>query len=564
MSTSLEVRNLTAGFVQEHGNSIVLQEVSLRVEAGKTLAIVGESGSGKSVTSMHIMQLLDKKTAFIEKGEISLGNTILSDKDDLGKIRGSQIAMVFQEPMTALNPTITCGKQVAEMLRLHEGLSKSDAKEAVLDLFDQVKIPDPDRTYSSYPHELSGGQKQRVVIAMAISCKPEFLIADEPTTALDVTVQHSILDLLKNLQTVHGMGMIFITHDLAVVSDIADEVCVMYQGSIVESGTVENVLNHPQHPYTKGLLACRPPLHERPKRLPTISSVLENGGIIPEIEVESRAERESRIQGISAQKPLLLVENVTKTFISSGLLAKNRKKVTAVDSVSFEVYPGEVFGLVGESGCGKTTLSRLLVGLIEKTTGSVTLKGKSIEEYQSLGRATLSRLVQIIFQDPYSSLNPRLTVGEAISEPLIAHGIIKSKAQREERTLELLDVVGLPVNAFTRYPHEFSGGQRQRIGIARALAMEPEFLICDESVSALDVSVQAQILNLLNDLKERLNLTLLFISHDLSVVKYMSDRIMVMNQGKIEEIQEADDLFASPKSDYTRTLINSIPGAGLH
>lgn len=563
MSQSLEVKNLTAGFTQEKGESIVLHDINLRVEPGKTLAIVGESGSGKSVTSLHIMQLLDKQVAFIKNGQISLGKTILSEQENLGKIRGGTIAMVFQEPMTALNPTMKCGKQVAEMLRLHEGSNRSEAKSRVIELFNQVQLPDAERAYQSYPHELSGGQKQRVVIAMAISCNPQFLIADEPTTALDVTVQHSILSLLKSLQQNHGMGMIFITHDLGVVGDIADEVCVMYQGKVVESGPAAQVLRTPQHSYTKGLLACRPPLNARPKRLPTVESVLENGGAIPPFEEENHDERQNRIQRISEQKPLLLVQNATKTFVSSGFLSKNEKKVTAVDSVTFEVYPGEVFGLVGESGCGKTTLSRMLVGLIEPTSGNIEYHQQSLASIRSTGHAALSRMVQIIFQDPYSSLNPRLTVGEAISEPMKAHNIISGKSGREARTFELLDLVGLSKEAYSRYPHEFSGGQRQRIGIARALALEPTFLICDESVSALDVSVQAQILNLLNDLKEKLNLTLLFISHDLSVVKYMSDRVMVMNQGRIEEIQEADALFENPSSDYTRRLIEAIPGRQL-
>lgn len=560
MST-LEVDKLTAGFLVDGKESIVLQNISLSVSSGETLAIVGESGSGKSVTSMHIMQLLDKRSAFISEGKISFGSEVISENPDLGKMRGAQIAMVFQEPMTALNPTMSCGKQVSEMLRLHENLSKSEAKTRVLELFALVEIPEPKRAFVSFPHELSGGQKQRVVIAMAISCNPSFLIADEPTTALDVTVQAAILQLLKKLQVDKGMGMIFITHDLAVVADIADQVCVMYRGKIVETGKAKSVLQSPQHSYTKGLLACRPPSHTRPHRLPTVDSVMNNETVASH--VEAPEDRRKRLESLDFQTSVLEVKNLTKIFNSSGLFSKGKISVRAVDDVSFTIRKGETFGLVGESGCGKTTLSRMLVGLIAASSGSVTYGQKCLEDLVAEKRGALARVVQIIFQDPYSSLNPRLTIGEAIMEPMKVHNTVASSAARNQRAAELLQLVGLDEQAMSRYPHEFSGGQRQRIGIARALAVEPQILLCDESVSALDVSVQAQILNLLNDLKEKLGLSLLFISHDLSVVKYMSDRIMVMNKGRIEEIGEADSLFAKPTREYTQKLIDAIPGQAL-
>ena len=559
--SSLEIQNLTAGFRNDGAESIVLKDISLKVSSGQTLAIVGESGSGKSVTSMHIMQLLDKNSAFIREGKITFGEARISELSNLGKIRGGSIAMVFQEPMTALNPTMACGKQVSEMLRLHTKMNKSEAKDRTLELFKQVEIPDPERTYSAYPHELSGGQKQRVVIAMAISCEPAFLIADEPTTALDVTVQDAILKLLNNLQREHNMGMIFITHDLAVVSDIADHVCVMYKGEIVETGTADNVLKSPKHPYTQGLLACRPPLNSRPHRLPTVASIVQQEKI--DSHIETIAERSDRLTSINQSPTVMHVKGLSKTFNPKGLFSKSKKLVHAVSDVSFSIRQGETFGLVGESGCGKTTLSRMLVGLIPLSSGTIEYGDQSLEQLVNAKTGALARIVQIIFQDPYSSLNPRLTVGEAIMEPMKVHKTVLGKMGRHGRTVELLELVGLDDSAMARYPHEFSGGQRQRIGIARALAVEPQILICDESVSALDVSVQAQILNLLNDLKEQLNLSLLFISHDLSVVKYMSDHIMVMNQGEIEEIGEADDLFANPNSAYTKRLIDSIPGKAL-
>ena len=560
MST-LEIQNLTAGFRSEGAESIVLKDISLKVSSGQTLAIVGESGSGKSVTSMHIMQLLDKNSAFIREGKINFGETRISQLGDLGKIRGGSIAMVFQEPMTALNPTMSCGKQVSEMLRLHTDMRKSEAKDRTLELFNQVEIPDPKRAYSAYPHELSGGQKQRVVIAMAISCEPAFLIADEPTTALDVTVQDAILKLLNNLQREHNMGMIFITHDLAVVSDIADYVCVMYKGEIVETGSAYNVLKSPKHAYTQGLLACRPPLNSRPHRLPTVASIVNQEKI--DSHIETIVERADRLTSINQSPTVIQVKVLSKIFTPESLFSKSKKVVHAVSDVSFSIHQGETFGLVGESGCGKTTLSRLLVGLIPLSSGTIKYGDQSLEQLVNAKTGALARIVQIIFQDPYSSLNPRLTVGEAIMEPMKVHQTVLGKKEQYGRAVELLELVGLDDSAMSRYPHEFSGGQRQRIGIARALAVEPQILICDESVSALDVSVQAQILNLLNDLKEQLNLSLLFISHDLSVVKYMSDRIMVMNQGKIEEIGEADDLFANPNSAYTQKLIDSIPGKDL-
>lgn len=550
----ITVDSLNAGFRGEPDVKI-LHDVSLAVQKGKTLAVVGESGSGKSVTSMHVMQLLDKKTAFIQSGTIQFnGQDIpqLTD-DDLEKIRGQQIAMIFQEPMTALNSIMRCGKQVVEMIQWHEQVTAKEAKERVISLFTKVKLPDPERAFQSFPHELSGGQKQRVVIAMAISCNPSVLIADEPTTALDVSVQKSILDLLKSLQKEGDLALIFITHDLGVVAEIADEICVMRRGEVVEFGDAQKILKNPQHLYTQGLLACRPPLNQRPLRLPTVEQIVSGAG--QNTPYENPKQRKLRQENIQSKNPLLEVKELSKTYAS-----KRSAPVHAVDAVSFKVYPGETFGLVGESGCGKTTLSRMILNLIKPSSGEVLFEGKRIDTLSRREMKAIRSRLQIVFQDPYSALNPSQTIGNAITEAMQIHQPEKRKEERKNLSLELLKKVGLDDSAFSKYPHEFSGGQRQRIVIARALAVNPSIIICDESVSALDVSVQAQVLNLLNDLKEEYGLTLIFISHDLSVVKYMSDRIMVMNQGKVEEIQEADRLFHFPSSPYTDKLIQSIPG----
>jgi peptide/nickel transport system ATP-binding protein len=557
----LQIENLTAGFTDDSGKrSAVLKNVALALEAGETLGIVGESGSGKSVTSLHLMGLLPTPPAYIEHGKIHLAShELVGDPDAVKSLRGSVAAMIFQEPMTALNPVKTCGKQVTEMLRLHLKLNKAEAKQRTIELFGEVRLPDPERAFSAYPHELSGGQKQRIVIAMAISCKPKLLIADEPTTALDVTVQAEILELLKSLQKLHGMSMIFITHDLGVVQDIADHIAVMYRGEIVEAGPAKQILDKPSHPYTQGLMACRPPLQSRPRRLPTLADWMAGDTDLAQTTLISDEQRQERLAKLYSREALLSVSHVGKSYVSGGGFFNPKRVITkAVDDVSFDVYPGETLGLVGESGCGKTTLSRIILGLIPKDAGELRWRGETLDwEKQS---KTFRKEIQIIFQDPYSSLNPALTVGQAIAEPMKVHGLERSKSERQRKTLALLDKVGLPAGAAEKYPHEFSGGQRQRIVIARTLAVEPKFIICDESVSALDVSVQAQILNLLNDLKDELGLTYIFISHDLAVVRYMSDRIMVMNKGVIEELGDADSVFLSPQSNYTRQLLEAIPG----
>ena len=579
MNQILELKNLHTEFTTEDGIVQAVKGVSFDLKRGETIGIVGESGSGKSVTSLSIMRLLSKA------GRISSGEILFHPNDnstvdlakipenELRKFRGNDIAMIFQEPMTSLNPVIKCGDQVAEALIIHKNFSKKVAREKTIFLFEKVKLPRPEQLYDSYPHQISGGQKQRVMIAMAMSCDPSILIADEPTTALDVTVQATILELMKQLQQEKNMGMLFITHDLGVIADIADKVVVMYKGRVVENGTVEQIFNNPQHPYTKGLLACRPPLHKRLKKLPTIKDFMnENAdGTFTEISQsvnESLRNLEVSTTEIAAQRkeiysknPILKVEQLCTWFpIRKGVFGKVNGHVKAVDEISFDVYPGETLGLVGESGCGKTTLGRSIIRLIEPTSGKVIFKG---EDFASLSGGHLRRMrknIQIIFQDPYSSLNPRMTVGNAIIEPMQVHKMHGSDEARQRKVIELLERVNMNASHYNRYPHEFSGGQRQRICIARALALEPEFIICDESVSALDVSIQAQVLNLLNELKRDFNFTYIFISHDLSVVKFMSDRMIVMNKGKIEEMGDPEEIYYHPKSDYTKRLIAAIPG----
>jgi peptide/nickel transport system ATP-binding protein len=495
----------------------------------------------------------------------------ISEKE-MRQYRGNEIAMIFQEPMTSLNPVFTCGDQVMEAIMLHQSISKSEAKDLTIKLFEEVQLPDPERIFNTYPHQISGGQKQRVMIAMAMSCQPSVLVADEPTTALDVTVQKTILELMQKLQKEHDMGIMFITHDLGVIAELADKVVVMYKGNIVEQGSVWDIFNNPQHPYTKGLLACRPPLDKRYTFLPTVGDFMQTNekgeNVASDISVEdftkdlvvSKAERDKQQKALFAQEPLLQIKNLKTYFpIRNGFFGGITDYVKAVDDISFDVYPGETLGLVGESGCGKTTTGRTILRLNEPTAGQMIYKGKDIAAFNEQELREFRKEVQIIFQDPYSSLNPRMTIGNAIMEPMQVHGILANDEERKKRVEDLLEKVSLGAEHFNRYPHEFSGGQRQRIGIARALAVNPKFIICDESVSALDVSVQAQVLNLLNDLKQEFGLTYIFISHDLSVVKYMSDRMVVMQNGKIEEMGDADQIYLEAKTQYTRRLISAIP-----
>jgi peptide/nickel transport system ATP-binding protein len=484
-------------------------------------------------------------------------------------LRGNEIAMIFQEPMTSLNPVFTCGDQVVEAIRLHQKVSFAEARDRTLALFEEVRLPNPRRIFSAYPHQLSGGQKQRVMIAMAIACNPRLLIADEPTTALDVTVQKTILELLQELQAKHGMSLIFISHDLGVIGEICDRVLVMYKGRIVEEGPVQDIFASPHDPYTRGLIACRPPLDRRLHRLPTLSDFLKNPEkltVEDALRTETISEEAYRQrQAQLAQKPPILeVQNLCVYFpIQKGIFSRTVGYVKAVDNVSFTVYPGETVGLVGESGSGKTTTGRAILRLIEPTSGQVRFQGQDITTLPVKDLRPLRKHMQIIFQDPYSSLNPRLTVGSALTEPMLFHGLARTPKEAQERAIALLEQVGLEADHFYRYPHEFSGGQRQRIAIARALAVEPKFIICDESVSALDVSVQAQVLNLLLDLQEKYGLSYIFISHDLSVVKFMSDRLLVMNQGQVVESGYAEDIYRSPKHEYTQKLIDAIPKGRL-
>ena len=490
--------------------------------------------------------------------------------------RGNEIAMIFQEPMTSLNPVFTCGDQVMEAIILHQKLTHSAAKLLTIELFEKVQLPDPERIFNTYPHQISGGQKQRVMIAMAMSCQPSVLIADEPTTALDVTVQKTILELMQKLQAEQEMGILFITHDLGVIAELADKVVVMYKGKIVEKGNVWDIFNSPKHPYTKGLLACRPPLDKRYTFLPTVSdfmtiddkgNILDNGVSVSEFTkslVVKKNTRETIQKQLFAKSPILNIKELKTYFpIKGGFFGGITDYVKAVDNVSFDVYPGETLGLVGESGCGKTTIGRSIIRLEEATQGEIIYEGKDVTKMDGNQLRAFRKDVQIIFQDPYSSLNPRMTIGNAIMEPMQVHGILENDEQRKAKVEELLSRVSLDPSHFYRYPHEFSGGQRQRIGIARALAVNPKFIICDESVSALDVSVQAQVLNLLNELKQEFKLTYIFISHDLSVVKYMSDRMVVMQEGKIEEMGDADQIYNNPKTDYTKKLIDAIPEGKL-
>lgn len=620
--------------------------ISFEVKQGQTLGIVGESGSGKSVTSLAVMGLLSESSCQVD-GEVWFNQTVdLLQLPEAQKTeyRGGQISMIFQEPMSSLNPVYTIGFQLTEAIRQHQNVSEKDARRQAAGLLQEVKLLPSDEELRSqilaeatsannpgengenraeleimqlvnqqklamldrYPHQLSGGQLQRVMIAMAISCDPTLLIADEPTTALDVTVQATILELMRELRDRRGMSMMFISHDLSVIAEIADVVAVMYRGKIVEYGDIEQIFTRPQHPYTKGLLGCRPPLDRQVRRLPTVSDFMEvetaATGEVIEIrekntvaEIPEQAKSETETENTSptsatsaAKDALLKVNNLRVAFPVKGMFGQTRRFLMAVNDISFEVYPGETLGLVGESGCGKSTLARSILQLIPPTGGEVffdneeitapsSVKLEGIEGFLSLFNRQESRRqreyfrklrwlrrdMQIIFQDPFSSLNPRLTVGAAVMEPMLIHGANKTYKERRDRAVYLLERVDLNADALNRYPHEFSGGQRQRICIARALALNPRLVICDESVSALDVSVQAQVLNLLKELQAEFGLTYIFISHDLSVVKFMSDRIMVMNRGEIEEIGLAEQIYREPEKEYTRQLIASIPTGNL-
>ena len=550
----LEVKNLSLSF----GDNEVIHNISFELNRNEILGIVGESGSGKSVSTLAILGLLPKRTSKITQGEILFENLDLTklNPKTFQQIRGRKIAMIFQEPMSSLNPSMTCGKQVQEILLQHTKLSKPKSKTEVISLFENVKLPDPERVYDAYPHEISGGQKQRVMIAIAIACKPEILIADEPTTALDVTVQKDIILLLKELQESNNMSVIFITHDLALISEIADRVLVMYKGEVIEQNSVANIFKSPEHIYTKALINSRPSLGVRLKTLPTIQDYIDKSFTEHIVTEEDRNKQHKRLYN---KAPLLEVINLEKEYISKSSWFTRPETFKAVNDVTFKLYEGETLGLVGESGCGKSTLGNAILQLDKATSGKIFYKGKDITEISKNELLVLRKDIQIIFQDPYSSLNPRISIGNAIMEPMKVHNLYTSNSERKAKVLDILNKVGLDESYFDRYPHEFSGGQRQRIGIARTIALQPKLIICDESVSALDISVQAQVLNLLNSLKETYNFTYIFISHDLAVVKYMSDQLLVMNKGKIEELGDADDIYSNPQKDYTKKLIDAIP-----
>ncbi len=562
MGDLVRVENLKIDFTTDDGIVNAVKGISFSIPKGQTVGLVGESGSGKSVTSLAIMRLIASPPGKIADGQILYnGQDLLKLKErDLRAIRGNKISMIFQEPMTSLNPVFTIGDQIAETLILHKGMSKSQALARSVELLSQVGIPNPESRINAYPHEMSGGQRQRVMIAMAIACEPELLIADEPTTALDVTIQKQILELIASLQKKYGMSVLFITHDLGVIGDIADQVVVMYKGRIVEQGAKSEIFQHAKHPYTKGLMACRPTLDKNPRRLPTVNDFMTEDGREREFDLSILKTPKVQRTITDANPVILEIKDVKKHFIlDKTIFGKPKSFVKAVDGVNLQVRKGRTLGLVGESGCGKTTLGRAIVRLIETTEGEILYHGRAIGALSADEMRKLRRKMQIIFQDPYASLNPRMTVGSAIMEPMIIHKLEPDRRKRIERAAQLLRRVGLDPSVINRYPHEFSGGQRQRICIARALAVEPEFIVCDESVSALDVSVQAQILNLLLDLQDEFNLSYVFISHDLAVINYIADEVAVMYNGVIVERSDAVSIYKSPQHDYTKKLLSAIP-----
>ncbi|MBU3080648.1 ABC transporter ATP-binding protein [Acinetobacter baumannii] len=564
----LHIENLRVSFKGEDKQYIeTVKGISFDIPTNTTVALVGESGSGKSVTSLATMGLLpvdqskiDEKSKIIFEGKDLLG---LSRKE-MRKICGKDIAMIFQEPMSSLNPVFTVGNQIAEVLCLHMGMSRKQARQRVLELLKEVGIPSPETKIDAYPNQLSGGQQQRVMIAMAIACEPKLLIADEPTTALDVTIQKQIIDLLESLRQRRQMSMLFITHDLALVGEIADQVIVMRHGEIREQGTAEQVLEQPKDVYTRALLYCRPQMSQRPYRLPVTSDFMRQENNILVEQSFDVSEIPERKRGLNGDEHIILeVKDLKKSFYSrKGLFGK--EEFQAVKGVSFKLAKGKTLGLVGESGSGKTTVGLLLMRLHQASGGQALIEGKDILSLTEKEFAKYQRKIQIIFQNPYASLNPRFTIGQILLEPMQIHGIGKDDAERKQIALGLLERVNLPEQAYYRYPHEFSGGQRQRIAIARCLTLKPEILICDESVSALDVSVQAQVLNLLQDLQDEFGLSYIFISHDLSVVKYISDQVMVMNHGEVVEIANSDELYAHPQHDYTKRLLQAIPQGIQH
>lgn len=559
----IRIENLSVEFKTDEGVVNAVKNISFSIPKGKTVGLVGESGSGKSVSSLAIMRLIPNPPGKVTSGKIMFdGQDLLkASESQMRDVRGNRISMIFQEPMTSLNPVFTVGDQICETLMLHQELDKKAAMAKAEDLLSQVGIPNPKERINSYPHEMSGGQRQRVMIAMAIACEPELLIADEPTTALDVTIQKQILDLLAELQKKYKMSILFITHDLGVIADIADEVVVMYKGNIVENSKTEELFKNPKHPYTRGLLACRPALDRNPLRLPVVSDFMTPDGIEKPFDMSTLKIAKVTRSITDAKNPVVLeIDHLKKHFaLKKNFFGKVSNWVKAVDDVSLKVRSGRTLGLVGESGCGKTTLGRTILRLVEPTEGAIRYKGTDVTTLDREAMRNMRRKMQIIFQDPYASLNPRMTVGAALTEPMVIHNIGNSKSERMEMAAQLMRRVGLEPHMLNRYPHEFSGGQRQRVCIARALAVKPEFIICDESVSALDVSIQAQILNLLLDLQDEYNLTYVFISHDLAVVKFISDEIAVMYNGKVVEMNDAINIYENPQHDYTKKLLSAIP-----